>query len=80
LVSEPTRECASLDLLFVNREGLVCDVVVGCCLGHSDHVMIEFLTLREIWRGAGRTATLDFQKADFGMSRSLVDRVPWRQC
>ena len=29
LVSEPTREGALLDLLFVNREGLVDDAVVG---------------------------------------------------
>jgi len=42
LVSEPTRGCASLDLLFTNREGLVGDVVVGGCLGLSDHEMIEF--------------------------------------
>jgi len=35
LVSEPTRGGASLDLLFTNREGLVGDVVVGGCLGHS---------------------------------------------
>ena len=37
LVSEPTREGALLDLLFVNREGLVDDVAVGGRLGHSDH-------------------------------------------
>ncbi|GAB0202648.1 hypothetical protein GRJ2_002730400 [Grus japonensis] len=42
LVSEPTREDASLDLLFTNREGLVGDVVVGGCLGLSNHEMIEF--------------------------------------
>ncbi|KAK4826009.1 hypothetical protein QYF61_003782 [Mycteria americana] len=42
LVSEPTRGGSSLDLLFTNREGLVGDVVVGGCLGLSDHDMIEF--------------------------------------
>jgi len=43
LVGEPTRGVASLDLLFANREGLVGDVVVGGCLGLSDHEMIEYL-------------------------------------
>ncbi|PKU32319.1 adaptin ear-binding coat-associated protein 1 [Limosa lapponica baueri] len=42
LVRELTREGALLDLLFVNREGLVGDVMVEGCLGHSDHEMIEF--------------------------------------
>ena len=41
LVSEPTREGALLDLLFVNREGLVDDVVVGGQLRHSDHEIID---------------------------------------
>ncbi|KAK4827898.1 LOW QUALITY PROTEIN: hypothetical protein QYF61_022321 [Mycteria americana] len=77
LVSEPTREGALLDLLFVNREGLVGDVMVGGCLGHSDHERIEFLILGEERRGASRTAALDFQRADFGLFRRPVDRVPW---
>ncbi|KAK4815791.1 hypothetical protein QYF61_007231 [Mycteria americana] len=28
-------------------------------------------------RGVSRTATLDFQRADFGLFRRLVERVPW---
>ncbi|KAK4820693.1 hypothetical protein QYF61_003613 [Mycteria americana] len=66
LVSEPTREGAPLDLLFTNREGLVSHVMVGGRLGQSDHEM-----------GVSRTATLDFRRADFGLFRRLVDRVPW---
>ena len=48
LESEPTREGAPLDLLFVNREGLESDVTVGGHLGHSDHEMIGFSVLREV--------------------------------
>ncbi|KAK4831172.1 hypothetical protein QYF61_015642 [Mycteria americana] len=77
LVSEPTREGAPLDLLFTNREGLVSDVMVGGCLGQSDHEMIEFLIRGEVARGFSKTATLDFRRADFGLFRSLVERVPW---
>ncbi|KAK4829727.1 hypothetical protein QYF61_006188 [Mycteria americana] len=77
LVSEPTREGAPLDLLFTNREGLVSHVMVGRCLGQSDHKMIEFLIRGEAARGVSKTATLDFQRADFGLFRRLVERVPW---
>ncbi|KAK4806905.1 hypothetical protein QYF61_012626 [Mycteria americana] len=77
LVSEPTREGAPLDLLFTNREGLVSDVMVGGCLGQSDHEMIEFLIRGEAARGVGKTATLDFRRADFSLFRRLVDSVPW---
>ena len=40
-MSEPTREGALLDL-FVNREGLVGDVMVGGHLEHSDHKTVSF--------------------------------------
>ena len=39
LVSKPTREGAPLDL-FVNREGLVGDVMIGGHLEHTNHEMI----------------------------------------
>ena len=42
LVREPTRGSKILDLLFVNRGGLVGDVKVGGCLGQRDHKMLDF--------------------------------------
>ncbi|PKU26822.1 adaptin ear-binding coat-associated protein 1 [Limosa lapponica baueri] len=77
LVREPTREGALLDLLFVNREVLVGNVRVGGCLGHSDHEITEVLIVGEARREVSRTATLDFQREDFGLFRSLVERMPW---
>ncbi|KAK4819807.1 hypothetical protein QYF61_011601 [Mycteria americana] len=77
LMSEPTREGAPLDPLFTNREGLVSHVMVGGRLGQSDHEMIEFLIRGEAARGVSKTATLDFRRADFGLFRRLVERVPW---
>ncbi|KAM6364377.1 importin-11-like [Pluvialis apricaria] len=47
LVKEPAREGAFLDLLLVNREGLVGDEMVGGRPGHSDHEIIEFSILGE---------------------------------
>lgn len=60
LVSEPTKGGTMLDLLFANRDGLVGDVVVGDCLEHSDHEIIEFLIFGEIRRNINKTFTLDF--------------------
>ncbi|PKU36060.1 adaptin ear-binding coat-associated protein 1 [Limosa lapponica baueri] len=77
LVREPTREGALQDLLFVNRERLMGDVMVGGHLGYSDQEMIEFLIFREARRGVSRTAIMDFWRAHFGLFKSLLDRVPW---
>jgi len=60
LVSEPTWEGASLELLFANREGLAVDVMVGGHFGYSNNKMIEFLILEEVRRGLNRATTLDF--------------------
>jgi len=79
LVSDPTRGGASLDLLFANREGLVGEVVVRGCLGLSDHEMVEFLVQGEVKRRASKTTTMDFQRADFGLLRTLAERVPWER-
>lgn len=43
MVREKAREGAQLDLLFVNREDLVGDVLVGGSLMHSDHEMRVFV-------------------------------------
>lgn len=59
----------------MSREGLVGDRIVGHCLGHSDHEMIEVLILAKVRRGASRTVT--FQTADIGLFGSLVWKVAW---
>ena len=47
LVRELMRGSNILDLLFVNREGLVGDVKFGGHLGQSDHEMLDFSILVE---------------------------------
>lgn len=59
LGSDSTRDCALLDLLFMNREGLVGDGVVGDCLGHNDPKVIEFTILSEVRKGVNKISTLD---------------------
>ncbi|RMC09661.1 hypothetical protein DUI87_13447 [Hirundo rustica rustica] len=77
LVSEPTRGETMLDLLFANREGLVGDVMVRGRLRKSGHEMIEFSIFGETRRGFNETSTLDVQRADFGLNKRLIQRVPW---
>jgi len=38
----------------------------------------QFSILGEVRSGVSRTATLDFWRADFGLFRRLVDRIPWQ--
>jgi len=68
-----------LDLLFTNRERLVGDVVVRSRLGLSNHEKIEFSVRCEVKKGASKTITMDFWRADFGLFRMLVERVPWER-
>ena len=39
--------------------------------------MLDFSILVEPWWGVSRTATLDFQRADFNLFWTMVERVPW---
>jgi len=77
MVKEPTRGSKILDLLFLNREGVVWNLKAEGRLGHSDHEMLDFSILVEPRRGVIRTATVDFQRADFSLFRTMVERVPW---
>lgn len=40
VLSESARKDTVIDLLFVKREGPTGDVMLGVCLGHSDHKMV----------------------------------------
>lgn len=51
--------------------------MVGGQPGHINSKMIELSVLGEAWKTVSRTATLDFQGADFGLFRDLIDRVHW---
>jgi len=66
-----------LDLVLTNKEGLVGNVKVKGSLGCSDHDMVEFKILRTARRVRSMLNTLDFRRADFGLLRDLLGRVPW---
>ncbi|GAB0190056.1 hypothetical protein GRJ2_001470900 [Grus japonensis] len=66
-----------LDLVLTNREGLVGNVKLKSSLGCSDHDMVEFKILRAVRRAHSKLTTLDFRRADFGLFRDLLGRLPW---
>ncbi|GAB0180593.1 hypothetical protein GRJ2_000524600 [Grus japonensis] len=71
------RRGAMLDLVLTNKEGLVGNVKLNGSLGCSDHEMVELKVLRAVRRAHSKLTTLDFRRADFGLSRDLLGRVPW---
>ncbi|GAB0191026.1 hypothetical protein GRJ2_001567900 [Grus japonensis] len=77
VLREPMRRSAMLDLVLTNKKGLVGNVKLKGSLGCSDHEMVEFKILRAVRRAHSKLTTLDFRRADFGLFRDLLGRVPW---
>ncbi|KAM9662778.1 uncharacterized protein ACIBXB_015380 [Morphnus guianensis] len=77
VMEEPMRRGALLDLVLTNKEGLVENVKLKGSLSCSDHEMVEFKILRAVRRAHSKLTTLDFRRADFGLFRDLLGRVPW---
>jgi len=76
VIEEPTKRGTKLDLVLTNKEGLVGNVKVKGSLGCSDHEMVELKILRAARRVHRKLATLDFRRADFGLLRELLGRIP----
>ncbi|GAB0187084.1 alpha-actinin-2 [Grus japonensis] len=77
VIQEPTRRGAMLDLVLINKEGLVGNAKLKGSLVCSDHEMVQFGILRAARRAHSKLITLDSRRADFGLFRDLLGRVPW---
>ncbi|GAB0204620.1 hypothetical protein GRJ2_002927600 [Grus japonensis] len=77
VIQEPTRRGAMLDFVFTVRDGPVENVKLKGSLGCSDHEMVQFKILRAARRAHSKLTILDFRRADFGLFRDLLGRVPW---
>ncbi|GAB0189267.1 hypothetical protein GRJ2_001392000 [Grus japonensis] len=77
MMEEPTRRGAMQDLVLTNKERLMWNVKLKGSLGCSDHEMVEFRILRAVRRVHSRLTILDFRRADFGLFRDLLGRIPW---
>ncbi|TRZ08993.1 hypothetical protein HGM15179_018118 [Zosterops borbonicus] len=71
------RRGAMLDLILTNKEELVGNVKLKSSLGCSDHEMVEFKILRRARMMYNKLIALGFRRADFGLFRGLLGRVPW---
>lgn len=49
----------------------------GSSLGCSDHKMVEFKILRGRSKAIGRTATLDFKRANLKLFKDLLGGISW---
>ncbi|GAB0179518.1 cAMP-dependent protein kinase inhibitor alpha [Grus japonensis] len=77
VIEEPMKRGAMLDPVLTNKEGLVGNVTLKGSLGCSDHEMVEFKILGAVRRVHSKLAALDFRRADFGLFRNLLGRIPW---
>jgi len=77
VLEEPTRKGTLLDPVLTNKEGLVEDMKAGGSLSCSDHEMVNFRILRGGSRVISRIKTLDFRRANFGLSKELLGGIPW---
>ncbi|GAB0183760.1 hypothetical protein GRJ2_000841300 [Grus japonensis] len=66
-----------LDLVLTNKEGLVGNVKLKGSLDCSDCEMQVFKILRAARRALSKLTALDFRRADFGLFRDLLGRIPW---
>lgn len=76
MIREMVKGGALLNLLFTVKEELVRDVKVRGSLGCSVHEM-EFTVLRGGNKAKIRTATMDFRRVEFGLSRDLLGGISW---
>ena len=77
VTEDPTRRGAMLDLVLTDKEGLVGNVRLKGSLGCSDREMMEFKVLRAARKVHSKLTALDFRKADVGLFRDPLGKVPW---
>lgn len=66
-----------LDLLFIDTKTFIGEMVIGGCLGHSDHQVVDFQIVSDRGKTAINTSTLAMGRADFWLLKDLVSKVPW---
>lgn len=77
LIEEQTRAGALLYLILTKKEELFGEVKVRGSFGCSDHAMIEFRILRGGNSAKISIPTLDFKRADSGLSKDLLKTIHW---
>lgn len=65
-----------LDLLFVNRDGVVGEVMISDYPGHNDDEIFELKFFVNMRKTVGRGVTLDFRRTGFRLLKELISKIP----
>ena len=76
-VTEPTRLCSILDLVFSDNRELVSDVTIGEGLGKSDHSIVNFNISCNVRLKDNILLVPNFNQADFDKMRSELAQIDW---
>lgn len=69
-----TRIEILLDLVLINTEELIKDKI-RCCLGCSDHALVELVISRNMGLVKRQVRTMNFRKMNFQMLKEIADEV-----
>lgn len=75
-MQRPRRRSVMLNLVYTKKGGLAGNGKLKSSFGGSDHEMVEFNILGLVRRAHNKLLTLDFRRADVGLFRHLLGRVP----
>ena len=75
MLDVPTRKEVLLDLLFTNRESLLCNISVSDSLGCSAHSIVEVGILPSVLKVSSKTRVLDFRRSNFSALRAQLGGI-----
>lgn len=71
---------ALLDLLLTNPYDLIREIRICGSMGFSDHSLITFMISRDKDWVENKVKTFNFKKANFHLSKEMVNTIPWEGC
>lgn len=71
--------CFLISLILTNKERFMGHMKFKGSLGCSNHEMEECKILRELMGPHNKVTTVDLRRADLGLFRNLLGRVPWNK-
>lgn len=77
VLDSPTKGNAKLSLFLTSTSGLIGDMRMGGCLSDSDHVVIEFILLKDVGQKKCKTRILYFTKDSLQLFKDLLNKTPW---
>ncbi|MBN3308567.1 PKH4B protein, partial [Amia calva] len=76
-VTEPTRECACIDLIFSNDQDRVRGTLVREPMANCDHNMVSFEAYFQKTRTKSKTMIYNFRQANLEGMRRHLDKLDW---